>query len=64
MPEPRLLQFRNFGKKSLCEIKNKLKEMKLELGMDLSQFGVGLDNVKEKMKWYAEKIRSSKNTKG
>nr|AAA74989.1 RNA polymerase alpha-subunit [Chlamydia trachomatis] len=63
MPEPRLLQFRNFGKKSLCEIKNKLKEMKLELGMDLSQFGVGLDNVKEKMKWYAEKIRSSKNTK-
>lgn len=63
MPEPRLLQFRNFGKKSLSEIKNKLKEMKLELGMDLSQFGVGLDNVKEKMKWYAEKIRS-KNTKG
>ncbi|WP_213318741.1 DNA-directed RNA polymerase subunit alpha [Chlamydiifrater volucris] len=63
MPEPRLLQFRNFGKKSLSEIKNKLKEMKLELGMDLSSFGVGLDNVKEKMKWYAEKIRS-KNTKG
>ncbi|WP_375793671.1 DNA-directed RNA polymerase subunit alpha [Chlamydia sp. 12-01] len=63
MPEPRLLQFRNFGKKSLCEIKNKLKEMKLELGMDLSQFGVGLDNVKEKMKSYAEKIRS-KNVKG
>ncbi|ANH78427.1 DNA-directed RNA polymerase subunit alpha [Candidatus Chlamydia sanziniae] len=63
MPEPRLLQFRNFGKKSLCEIKNKLKEMKLELGMDLAQFGVGLDNVKEKMKWYAEKIRT-KNTKG
>ena len=64
LPEPRLLQFRNFGKKSLCEIKNKLKEMKLELGMDLSQFGVGLDNVKEKMKWYAEKIRSTKSTKG
>ncbi|BAA98833.1 DNA-directed RNA polymerase subunit alpha [Chlamydia pneumoniae] len=63
MPEPRLLQFRNFGKKSLCEIKNKLKEMKLELGMDLTQFGVGLDNVKEKMKWYAEKIRA-KNIKG
>ncbi|CAG9046318.1 DNA-directed RNA polymerase subunit alpha [Chlamydia abortus] len=63
MPEPRLLQFRNFGKKSLFEIKNKLKEMKLELGMDLSQFGVGLDNVKEKMKWYADKIRS-KNGKG
>lgn len=63
MPELRLLQFRNFGKKSLCEIKNKLKEMKLELGMDLSQFGVDLDNVKEKMRWYAEKIRS-KNAKG
>ncbi|WP_201456600.1 DNA-directed RNA polymerase subunit alpha [Chlamydia sp. 17-3921] len=63
MPEPRLLQFRNFGKKSLCEIKNKLKEMKLELGMDLSQFGISLDNVKEKMKWYAEKIRA-KSAKG
>lgn len=60
MPELRLLQFRNFGKKSLCEIKNKLKEMKLELGMDLSQFGVELDNVKEKMRWYAEKIRAKK----
>lgn len=63
MPEPRLLQFRNFGKKSLCEIKNKLKEMKLELGMDLTQFGVSLENVKEKIKWYAERVRS-KNIKG
>ncbi|MBF5050767.1 DNA-directed RNA polymerase subunit alpha [Candidatus Clavichlamydia salmonicola] len=63
MPEPLLLQFRNFGKKSLCEIKNKLKEMRLELGMDLSQFGISLENVKEKMKWYAERLRT-KNTKG
>ncbi|MEG0037270.1 MAG: DNA-directed RNA polymerase subunit alpha [Victivallaceae bacterium] len=63
MPEPRLLQFRNFGKKSLCEIKNKLKDMKLELGMDLTQFGISLENVKEKIKWYAERVRS-KNTKG
>lgn len=63
MSEPKLLQFRNFGKKSLCEIKNKLKEMKLELGMDLNQFGITLENVKDKVKWYAERLRN-KNTKG
>lgn len=52
MPEPKLLQFRNFGKKSLNEIKAKLTEMGLGLGMDLSRFGITQDNVKEVIKDY------------
>lgn len=54
MPEPKLLQFRNFGKKSLTEIKGKLAEMGLSLGMDLSSFGIDADNVKEKIQLYLE----------
>ncbi|MCH9704183.1 MAG: DNA-directed RNA polymerase subunit alpha, partial [Chlamydiae bacterium] len=54
MPEPKLLQFRNFGKKSLTEIKNKLTEMGLNLGMDLTRFGITQDNVKEKIQDYLE----------
>lgn len=54
MPEPKLLQFRNFGKKSLTEIKQKLSEMGLSLGMDLSNFGIDSDNVKDKIKLYNE----------
>lgn len=54
MPEPRLLQFRNFGKKSLNEIKAKLSEMGLSLGMDLTRFGITADNVKDVMKSYVE----------
>lgn len=54
MPEPRLLQFRNFGKKSLNEIKAKLTEMGLGLGMDLNRFGINQDNIKEKIKTYLE----------
>jgi DNA-directed RNA polymerase subunit alpha len=50
MPEPKLLQFRNFGKKSLNEIKAKLSEMNLSLGMDLSRFGITQENSKEFMK--------------
>lgn len=50
MSEPKLLQFRNFGKKSLNEIKAKLTEMGLSLGMDLSKFGITQDNVKDLMK--------------
>lgn len=59
IPERRMLEFRNFGKKSLNEIKAKLYEMSLELGMDLSRFGITSDNVKEKIKHYREekKIR-------
>lgn len=54
MPEPKLLQFRNFGKKSLNEIKSKLTEMGLNLGMDLTRFGITQDNVKEKIRIYLE----------
>lgn len=47
MPEPEMLKFRNFGKKSLNEIKAKLEEMGLALGMDLSRFGITRDNVRQ-----------------
>jgi len=47
MPESEMLKFRNFGKKSLNEIKNKLEEMGLSLGMDLTRFGITRDNVRQ-----------------
>jgi len=47
MPESEMLKFRNFGKKSLNEIKSKLEEMGLSLGMDLGKFGITRDNVKD-----------------
>jgi DNA-directed RNA polymerase subunit alpha len=46
MPEQEMLKFRNFGKKSLNEIKAKLEDMGLSLGMDLSRYGITRDNVK------------------
>ncbi len=52
MPEPEMLKFRNFGKKSLNEIKAKLDEMGLYLGMDLSRFGISRDNVKQVISEY------------
>jgi DNA-directed RNA polymerase subunit alpha len=52
MPESDMLKFRNFGKKSLNEIKAKLEEMGLHLGMDLSRFGINKDNVKEIIEEY------------
>ena len=56
MPESEMLKFRNFGKKSLNEIKDKLGDMGLHLGMDLSRFGITHENVKEIMsKYYKEK---------
>ena len=45
--EIEMLKFRNFGKKSLNEIKAKLEEMGLYLGMDLSKMGITRDNVKD-----------------
>ncbi len=58
MPESDMLKFRNFGKKSLTEIKNKLEEMGLSLGMDLSRFGITRDNIKQVITEYlAEKGR-------
>lgn len=47
MPESDMLRFRNFGKKSLTEIKEKLSDMKLHLDMDLSRYGITQDNIKE-----------------
>lgn len=56
MPESDMLRFRNFGKKSLNEIKAKLEEMGLHLGMDLSRLGITRDNVKEVVdKYQSEK---------
>lgn len=60
IPERRMLEFRNFGKKSLNEIKAKLTEMSLGLGMDLARFGITPDNVKEKVRFLAEERRKKK----
>ena len=46
MPESEMLRFRNFGKKSLTEIKQKLDELGLSLGMDLSKYGITRENVR------------------
>lgn len=54
IPERKMLEFRNFGKKSLNEIKAKLTEMGLSLGMDLSKFGITSDNVKERVRHFHE----------
>ncbi len=47
MPESDMLRFRNFGKKSLTEIKQKLDELGLSLGMDLSKYGINRDNIRQ-----------------
>lgn len=60
IPERKMLEFRNFGKKSLNEIKHKLTEMGLHLGMDLSRYGITLDNAKEKMRHYQEERKNRK----
>lgn len=60
IPERRMLEFRNFGKKSLNEIKAKLSEMSLHLGMDLGRFGITIDNVKDKIKQYREEKKKKK----
>lgn len=58
MPEGEMLKFRNFGKKSLNEIKAKLEEMGLHLGMDLSRLGITHENVKEVMDEYLKEKTS------
>jgi DNA-directed RNA polymerase subunit alpha len=52
MPESDMLRFRNFGKKSLTEIKQKLDELGLCLGMDLSRYGINRDNIKPIIQTY------------
>lgn len=54
MPESEMLKFRNFGKKSLTEIKQKLEEMGLSLGMDLSKYGINRDNIKGIIETYLQ----------
>lgn len=60
IPERRMLEFRNFGKKSLHEIKAKLHEMGLHLGMELGRFGITTDNVKDKIRQYREEKKKKK----
>lgn len=59
IPERKMLEFRNFGKKSLTEIKAKLQEMGLHLGMDLSKYGISSDNVREVIEKYIEEKKGS-----
>lgn len=58
IPERRLLEFRNFGKKSLTEIKEVLTMMELHLGMDLTKYGIKGD-VKEQVKKLREERSAS-----
>lgn len=60
IPERKMLEFRNFGKKSLNEIKAKLQEMGLHLGMDLSRLGITPDNVKEKVRHFHDEKKGKK----
>lgn len=54
MSEPEMLRFRNFGKKSLGEIRAKLDELGLNFGMDLSHHGINRDNVAAIIEKYRE----------
>lgn len=54
MPESEMLRFRNFGKKSLTEIKQKLDELGLSLGMDLSKYGITRDNIRTVIQNYLQ----------
>jgi len=38
------LKFRNFGKKSLTELDELLKNLKLDFGMDISKYKLDKDN--------------------
>lgn len=62
IPERKMLEFRNFGKKSLNEIKAKLNEMGLHLGMDLNRFGISSDNVKEKIRVLRDEKKKKKES--
>lgn len=60
IPERKMLEFRNFGKKSLNEIKAKLHEMGLSLGMDLNRYGITPENVKDHMRKYHEEKKGKR----
>lgn len=52
--EAEMLKYRNFGKKSLTEIKQKLDELGLTLEMDLSKYGINRDNIKQVIQAYMQ----------
>lgn len=54
IPERKMLEFKNFGKKSLNEIKAKLQEMGLSLGMDLTRYGITQENAKDRVRQYLD----------
>ncbi|MBA3957914.1 MAG: DNA-directed RNA polymerase subunit alpha [Parachlamydiaceae bacterium] len=54
IPERKMLEFKNFGKKSLNEIKDKLQEMGLHLGMDLNRYGITQENVRDRIRQYQD----------
>jgi DNA-directed RNA polymerase subunit alpha len=56
MSEPELLKFRNFGKKSLTEIKQKLESKGLSLGMNLEpHYKINPGNIKQVIAEYLAK---------
>jgi DNA-directed RNA polymerase subunit alpha len=59
MPEVEMLKFRNFGRKSLTEIKDHLGKMGLSLGMDLASYGITKDNIKEVVAEHLAKKRGA-----
>lgn len=63
IPEKKMLEFRNFGKKSLNEIKAKLMDMGLSLGMELSRFGITCENVKERISEIADERKQKREKK-
>lgn len=63
IPERKMLEFKNFGKKSLNEIKEKLYDMGLNLGMDLTPYGLTQENVKEKIRQYQDERKGRKGYK-
>lgn len=54
MKEQEMLQFRNFGKKSLSEIRRWLERLDLHFGMDLSRYGINRENVREIVQKYLD----------
>lgn len=62
IPERKMLEFKNFGKKSLNEIKAKLQEMGLSLGMDLTRYGISQENVRDRVRQYQEEKKGKKDT--
>ncbi|SCA63561.1 DNA-directed RNA polymerase subunit alpha [Chlamydiales bacterium SCGC AG-110-P3] len=64
IPERRMLEFRNFGKKSLNEIKAKLLDMGLGLGMDVTRYGLDAENIREQIAAYVEERKVTRPANG